>query len=104
MTFIVQSYFDTPSRYVLSVKFCGAVVLKAMDQKTLYANIRHSVQENRLQMLVVNVNIPQKIPLWHDCVTSTDHIDACAYKMPFCSLGGSSAIHTRIKIKSNKIN
>ena len=34
-TFIVQSYFDTLLRYVLSVTFCGAVVLKVMDQKTL---------------------------------------------------------------------
>ena len=24
------------------------------------------------------------MPLWHDCGTSTDHIDACAYKMPSC--------------------
>ena len=35
MTFIVQSYFDTLLRYVLSVTFCGAVVLKVMNQKTL---------------------------------------------------------------------
>ena len=35
MTFIVQSYFNTLVRYVLSVTFCGAVVLKVMDQKTL---------------------------------------------------------------------
>ena len=36
MTFIVQSYFDTLLRYVLSVTFCGAVVsVKVMDQKTL---------------------------------------------------------------------
>ena len=35
VTFIVQSYFDTLLRYVLSVTFCGAVVLKVMDQKTL---------------------------------------------------------------------
>ena len=35
MTFIVQSYFDILSRYVLSVTFFGAVVLKVMDQKTL---------------------------------------------------------------------
>ena len=34
MTFIVQSYFDTLLRYVLSVTFCGAVVsVKVMDQK-----------------------------------------------------------------------
>ena len=33
MRFIVQSYFDTLLRY--AVKFCGAVVLKIMDQKTL---------------------------------------------------------------------
>ena len=32
---IVQSYFDTLLRYMLSVTFCGAVVLKVMDQKTL---------------------------------------------------------------------
>ena len=31
MTFIAQSYFDTLLRYVLSVTFCGAVVLKVMD-------------------------------------------------------------------------
>ena len=35
MTFIVQSYFDTLLRYVLSVTFCGAVVLKVMEQKAL---------------------------------------------------------------------
>ena len=35
VTFIVQSYFDTLLRYVLSVTFCGAVVFKVMDQKTL---------------------------------------------------------------------
>ena len=28
-------YFDILLRYVLSVTFCGAVVLKVMDQKTL---------------------------------------------------------------------
>ena len=33
MTFIVRSYFDTLLRY--AVTFCGAVVLKVMDQKTL---------------------------------------------------------------------
>ena len=33
MTFIVQSDFDTLLRY--AVTFCGAVVLKVMDQKTL---------------------------------------------------------------------
>ena len=32
VTFIVQSYFDTLLRY--AVTFCGAVVLKIMDQKT----------------------------------------------------------------------
>ena len=36
MTFIVQSYFDTLLRYVLSLTFCGAVVsVKVMDQKIL---------------------------------------------------------------------
>ena len=35
MTFIVQSYFDTLLHYVLPVTFCGVVVLKVMDQKTL---------------------------------------------------------------------
>ena len=30
MTFIVQSYFDTLLRYVLSLTFCGAVVLKVI--------------------------------------------------------------------------
>ena len=35
MTFIVQLYFDTLSRYVLSVTFCGAVVLKVIDQNAL---------------------------------------------------------------------
>ena len=33
VTFIVQSYFDTLLRY--AVTFCGTVVLKVMDQKTL---------------------------------------------------------------------
>ena len=32
---IVQSYFDTLLRYVLSVTFCVAVVMKVMDQETL---------------------------------------------------------------------
>ena len=35
VTFIVQSYLDTLLRYVLLVTFCGEVVLKVMDQKTL---------------------------------------------------------------------
>ena len=35
MTFIVQSYFDTLLRYMLSVTFCGAVVFKVIGQKTL---------------------------------------------------------------------
>ena len=35
VTFTVQSYLDNLSRYVLSVTFRGAVVLKVMDQKTL---------------------------------------------------------------------
>ena len=36
VTFLVQSYFDTLLRYVLSVTFCGAVgSVKVMDQKTL---------------------------------------------------------------------
>ena len=34
MTFIVQSYFDTLLRRY-AVTFCGAVVLKVMDQKTV---------------------------------------------------------------------
>ena len=33
VTFIVQSYFDTLLRYVLSVAFCGAVVLKVMIKR-----------------------------------------------------------------------
>ena len=32
---IVQSHFDTLLRYVLSVTFCGSVVMKVTDQKTL---------------------------------------------------------------------
>ena len=39
MTLIVQSYFDTLLRYVLSVTFCRAVVMKVMDQKTLIEKI-----------------------------------------------------------------
>ena len=35
MRLIVQSHFDTLLRYVLSVTFCGVVVMKVMDQKTL---------------------------------------------------------------------
>ena len=35
MTLIMQSHFDTLLRYVLSVTFCGAVIMKVMDQKTL---------------------------------------------------------------------
>ena len=33
VTFIMQSYFNTLLRY--AVTFCGAVVLKVIDQKTL---------------------------------------------------------------------
>ena len=32
---IVHSYFDIFLRHVLLVTFCGAAVLKVMDQKTL---------------------------------------------------------------------
>ena len=39
VTLIVQSYFDTLLRYVLSVTFCGTVVMKVIDQKTL---VKHS--------------------------------------------------------------
>ena len=35
MTFIVQSYFDTLLRYVLSVTFCGAVVSVKLWTKIL---------------------------------------------------------------------
>ena len=35
MTSTVQSYFETLLRYQLSVTFCGAAVLKVMDQKTI---------------------------------------------------------------------
>ena len=35
VTLIVQSYFDTLLRCVLWVTFCGAVVMKVMDQKAL---------------------------------------------------------------------
>ena len=31
----MQTHFDTLLRYVLSVTFCGAAVMKVMDQKTL---------------------------------------------------------------------
>ena len=44
MTFIVQSYFDTLLCYVLSVTFCGAVVLKVMDQKTLVKRRSYKVR------------------------------------------------------------
>ena len=33
VTFIVQLYFDTLLRY--AVTFCGTIVLKVMDQKTV---------------------------------------------------------------------
>ena len=29
------------------------------------------------------------MPLWSLCGTSTAHIDACAYKMPSCSVSGT---------------
>ena len=35
VTVIEQLFFDPLLRYVLSVTFCGAVVLIVMDQKTL---------------------------------------------------------------------
>ena len=47
MTLIVQSYFDTLLRYVLSVIFCGAAVMKVMDQKTL-VNRRYSYKVSRI--------------------------------------------------------
>ena len=45
MTFIVRSYFDTLLRYAVTfchsdILFCGAVVLKVMDQKTLVKRTR----------------------------------------------------------------
>ena len=40
MTLIGQLYFDTLLRYVLSVTFRGAVVMKVMDQKTLVKSRR----------------------------------------------------------------
>ena len=36
MTLIVQSYFDTLSRHVLSVTFCGAVVMKVVKLRRSY--------------------------------------------------------------------
>ena len=53
MTFIVQSYFDTLLRYVLSVTFCGAVVLKVMDQKTGAPN--ENIVQNHLNIALLNV-------------------------------------------------
>ena len=35
VTFVLQSYFDTPLRYVLLVTFCEGIVWKVMDLKTL---------------------------------------------------------------------
>ena len=35
MSLTVQTHFDTLLRYVLSVTFCRAAVMKVMDQKTL---------------------------------------------------------------------
>ena len=75
MTFIVRSYFDSLLRYVLSVTFCGAVVLKVMDQKTLvkrrssykvpitvYINTSRVFQTRVLKFLIGN-NSPDTLSL-----------------------------------------
>ena len=36
VTLKMQLYLDSFLRYVLSVTFCGEVVMKVMDQKTLF--------------------------------------------------------------------
>ena len=52
MTLIVQSYFDTLLRYVLSVTFCGAVVMKGMDQKTL-VNVSSKVKNHHFSKFAI---------------------------------------------------
>ena len=51
MTF-VQSYFDTLLRY--AVTFCGAVVLKGMDQKTLVT--RRSDYKVRITVYILTLS------------------------------------------------
>ena len=54
VTLILQSYFDILLRYVLSVSFCGAAVLKVMDQKTpVKRRWRYKV---RISMVYINNN------------------------------------------------
>ena len=36
VTLIMQLYFDSFLRYLLSVTLCGEVVMNVMDQKTLF--------------------------------------------------------------------
>ena len=53
-----------------------------MGRKARFSpNIRHSTPQNRLQMLVVNVNNSQKMPVWD---ILRPYIDACANTLPFC--------------------
>ena len=53
-----------------------------MGRKARFSpNIRHSTPQNRLQMLVVNVNNSQKMPVWD---ILRPYIDACANTLPSC--------------------
>jgi len=55
VTFNVQSYFDILLRY--AVTFCGAVVLKVMDQKTLllrFLYLSHLLYGIRVKIFIVN--------------------------------------------------
>ena len=53
-----------------------------MERKARFSpNMQHSTPQNRLQMLVVNVNNSQKM------LSGTilrQYVDACAYKLPSC--------------------
>ena len=87
MTFIVQSYFDTLLRYVLSVTFCGAVVLKVNtgSPSSKYEHRRASALLHNIQNIRIcmgnkptvsvtyeneRISIKKQLTLLKMCVTS----------------------------------
>ena len=44
VTLIVQSYFDTLRLYVLSVTFCGVVVMKVMDHNRINNSVHFNTK------------------------------------------------------------
>ena len=96
MTLIVQSYSDTLLRYVLSVTFCGAAILKVMDQKTLvkhrrgdkvrayncvYINTWRNCQ-TRVHKSLIGNNLPDTLSLFILWGNTTVHKQARRVKSP----------------------